>query len=55
MAQPRINGPLNTPELLQAFLDSCPPDLEVLLLQDNPLVSLNGMKFPDELVILDLR
>ena len=53
--QPPINGLLNTPELLQAYLDSCPHDLTHLNLKETQIVSLVGAKFPHNLKDLDLR
>jgi Leucine-rich repeat (LRR) protein len=45
--QPPVPGPLDTPQKLQAYLNSCPPGLtEQLDLRRCHIASLNGVQFP---------
>lgn len=53
--QPPVPGPLDTPDKLQAYLDSCPPDLTDLNLSLRYINSLAGIRFPPGLKILLLN
>jgi hypothetical protein len=44
--QPRIQGPLNTNQKLQEYLNSCPPELTELDLRGLQINSLAGIHFP---------
>lgn len=51
--QPPITGrPLDTPERLQAYLNSCPPGLTKLNLNGLQIPSLQGVNFPPDLIEL---
>lgn len=54
MAQPQPVGLLNTPQLLQAYLNSCPPGLTRIGLPDSQITSLEGVVFPSTLTVLNL-
>jgi hypothetical protein len=51
--QPPTNGPLDTPEKLQAYLDSCPPGLTKLNLAGQKIPSLAKVRFPSHLLELN--
>ena len=53
--QPQIPGPLNTTQKLQAYLDSCPPNLTELDLRAQQITSLAGVRFPPGLKSLLLN
>lgn len=53
--QPPVAGPLDTPDKLQTYLDSCPPDLTDLDLGLRNINSLEGIRFPPGLKILLLN
>jgi hypothetical protein len=53
--QPPVPGPLDTPDKLQAYLDSCPPDLTDLDLRSRYIYSLAGIRFPPGLKLLLLN
>ena len=60
MAQPKPVGLLNTPQLLQAYLNSCPPVLNDARLyldgnRDNKITSLEGVVFPPAILRLELE
>ena len=52
--QPLPSGYLDTPQKLQAYLNSCPPGLTKLHLNARQISSLAGVHFPHELKRLDL-
>jgi Leucine-rich repeat (LRR) protein len=52
--QPLLSGYLDTPQKLQAYLNSCPPGLTKLHLNARQISSLSGVHFPHELKRLDL-
>jgi Leucine-rich repeat (LRR) protein len=55
IGQPPIPGPLDTPDKLQAYLNSCPPDLKDLDLRSRHINSLVGIRFPPGLKSLLLN
>lgn len=52
--QPNPPIPLDTPQKLQAYLNSCPPGLTELILESCQIKSLAGVIFPNGLLDLDL-
>ena len=54
MSQPPITETLDTPQLLQSYLNSCPPGLLDLDLTNQNITSLEGIAFSDGLKKLNL-
>ena len=52
LRQPSITGQLDTPQKLQAYLNSCPPGLTKLNLSGLQIPSLQGVQFPPDLIEL---